>query len=200
MRPFLALSLATALASVSGVAWMVAPRGGPGPAEVPLITADPSPVRVIPLSGETPKSAAAPPAKAAAPATVAAAPEAIAEAQARAPAPVEAPGVDVLAAVGQTLDGLRRAEEGAASRSGVLAPGQSEALRQLAARRKVRPVTRTSFPLEPGAAVPTQVYLHPVPAEIAALDPGGDAPGFAVVGGRFVVVGTQSRRILALSE
>ena len=219
MRLLLPLSLATAVVTVGTVVYLYVPlprTARPDRPPVPLVMADPSPVRVIPLGGGSSPAAPVPrPAVVSGPGTVdgaagasvAGSPGPIealgpgAQAKAVGPEPVPAAGGDVLASVGRTLDDIRAAEAGpaGASAGSGLADEQVEALRQLAARRKVRPVTRMSFPLEPGAEVPAQVYLHPVPPEMAGLAPGEPELGFAVVNDRFVVVGRQSRRVVALS-
>jgi len=77
--------------------------------------------------------------------------------------------------------------------------GLKNALRAQAERRHVRPVTRMSFPLEPGTTVPPQVYLHPTPPELADLAIAGDPLGFIQIGDKFVLVGTVSRRIVAVA-
>jgi hypothetical protein len=219
MRLLLASTLLAAVASFGCVAYVFVPmpgRGKPEAAAVPVVAADASPVRVIPLGSGAGAVASAPRAPSVAepdrvvaaapsPAVQPPSPQAVPVALARAvdPAPsagAAAPpdGGDVLASVGRTLDGLKASEAGTPSPAGLTAD-QVEALRGVAAKRRVRPVTRLSFPLEAGASVPAQVYLHPVPGEVSTLAQDGDGLGFAVVGDRFVVVGTGSRRIVAVS-
>lgn len=198
MRRVLVASALLACVSVAAVSYQVMPGFGRRTGEgrpVPLVTADPTPYRVIPLSSQGVVPAPAKPVVAAAPAGARpAAPEAPAVAQAK-----EEPRPDVLASVSRTLDAMRGDEaakaEGPAS-AAVLGPAQVESLRQAALRRKVRPVTRMPFSLEPGTAVPPQVFLHPVPPDVAAIASGH--LGFAVAGGRYVVVDAGSRKVVAV--
>lgn len=210
MRPVLLVSLALATVAVGAAAMpFLSPRGpGKGAPAAPLVAADATPVRTIPIH-EAPTRVrrvdVADAAPAAGPGTWSDpapkdAPRPVAE-----PAAAKPDGTkpkDVLASVGQTLAALREAEPPAAPAAeavpagGALTSLQEEALRKVAARRKVRPVTKVAFPLEVGASVPSAVYLHPVPPEVAVLAPGN--LGFALVGTRAVVVSTESRQVVAL--
>ena len=108
---------------------------------------------------------------------------------------------DVLGDVSRTLDALRTRDAAEPAGGGAtLTAAQVDALRAQAERRRVRPVTRMTVPLEPGASVPPQVYLHPIPPELAGLGQDGDPLGFIQVGDRFLLVGTVSRRVVAVSK
>ena len=211
MRPVLLVSLALATVAVGAAAMpFLSPRGpGKGAPAAPLVAADTSPVRTIPIH-ETPTrvrrvevaAAVSGPWSDPAPKE---APKPVAEpvpAAATVAKPDDAKPKDVLASVGQTLAALREADAPtspvavAVPSGGSLTSLQEDALRKAAARRKVRPVTKVAFPLEVGANVPSAVYLHPVPPEVATLAPG--SLGFALVGGRAVVVSTESRQVVAL--
>ena len=183
MRLLLLISIAAAIAALGAVAYQFRPRGGPGPevsraptvATAPAPTPTPSAIRAIPIR---PK-----------------------EAQESTPAPVpggKAP--DVLADVSSTLDDLRKRETAEGRDGPAITPGQIEALKAQAERRRVKPVTRMSFPLDPGTVVPQQVFLHPTPPELASLAPAGDSLGFILVGDKLVLVGMTSRRIVAVAK
>jgi hypothetical protein len=200
MRRVLVASALLACASIAAVSYQVMPGWGRRTGEgrpVPLVTADPTPYRVIPLSSQGVVPAPAKPVVAAAP------PEPKAAAQPDVPATAQAKDEsrpDVLASVSRTLEAMRAGGEAKPGDPGPggasLGTAQVESLRQAAARRKVRPVTRMAFPLEPGSVVPAQVYLHPVPPDVAALSQG--QLGFAVAGGRFVVVDAGTRKVVAV--
>ncbi len=183
MRRLLLISLAAALIAAGVLVYQFMPRGGRRPdTAAPQATAERS-VRSIPTRPQEPPSPApAPPGPTAA-----------------------AKSPDVLGDVSRTLGELRTreaAEDGArpAATAAPITPAQVEALRAQAERRHVRPVTRMTFPVEPGTVVPPQVYLHPMPPELAGLSPPDDPLGFIQIGDRFVLVGTVSRRIVAASK
>lgn len=206
MRPVLAVSLALASVAVMAAAYPFlpgTPSGKAKPAVPPLISADPTPYRVIPLDSGG-KVVPAPKAPRTAPAVEA--PQASAEAAAsvseppKTPAPApDQPAPDVLASVARTLEQMKAPEGTPPTREATLTPAQRESLRQVAIRRKVRPVTKLSFPLTAGTMIPQAVFLHPVPPDVAALSPGGAGLGFAQVGDRFVVVANDTRKIVAVS-
>lgn len=195
MRRLLLISLAAALIAAGVLVFQFMPRGGRRPdTAAPQATAERS-VRSIPTRPQ----------------------ESLPPAQAPAGA---AKSPDVLGDVSRTLgelrtreaaeDGARPATTPAQTTSAQIAPAQItpaqitpaqvEALRAQAERRHVRPVTRMTFPVEPGTVVPPQVFLHPMPPELAGLSPPDDPLGFIQVGDRFVLVGTVSRRIVAASK
>ena len=190
MRRLLLISLAAALIAAGVLVYQFMPRGGRRPdTAAPQATAERS-VRSIPTRPQ----------------------ESLPPAQAPAGA---AKSPDVLGDVSRTLGELRTreaAEDGARPATtpaqttsaqitaAQITPAQVEALRAQAERRHVRPVTRMTFPVEPGTVVPPQVFLHPMPPELAGLSPPDDPLGFIQVGDRFVLVGTVSRRIVAASK
>lgn len=190
MRRLLLISLAAALIAAGVLVFQFMPRGGRRPdTAAPQATAERS-VRSIPTRPQ----------------------ESLPPAQAPAGA---AKSPDVLGDVSRTLGELRTreaAEDGARPATtpaqttsaqitaAQITPAQVEALRAQAERRHVRPVTRMTFPVEPGTVVPPQVFLHPMPPELAGLSPPDDPLGFIQVGDRFVLVGTVSRRIVAASK
>lgn len=179
MRQLLLISIIAALAAVGAVAYQLMPRGrhAPEPAREQTPAAA-STVRSIPLR---PRDGANP-----------------------VPAPsgegAAAKSPDVPGDVSRTLGELRTQESAEGGTGTALSPAQVEALKAQAERRHVRPVTRMTFPLEPGTSVPPQVYLHPTPPELAGLSPAGDPLGFIQVGDMFVLVGTVSRRIVAVAK
>ncbi|GJD35058.1 DUF1236 domain-containing protein [Methylobacterium aerolatum] len=186
MRLLLIVSIAAAIAALGAVAYQFRPRGGsvPAPSRAQTAMPDPAPappaIRSIPIRPkEAPDAGPSP-----APTGAAVAPKA----------------PDVLAGVSSTLDDLRRRETAEGRDGPVITPGQVEALKAQAERRHVRPVTRMSFPLEPGTTVPQQVFLHPTPPELAGLAPAGDSLGFILVGDKLVLVGMASRRIVAVAK
>lgn len=176
MRQLLLISLLAAVVAVGAVAYQLTPRGRPAPEPAREQGAASNPVRSIPLR---PRDAAPP-----APSGGGGAP----------------PSSDVLGEVSRTLGELRTNEAAEGAAGAALTPAQVDALKAQAERRHVRPVTRMAFPLEPGTSVPPQVYLHPTPPELANLSPAGDPLGFIQVGDSFVLVGTVSRRIVAVSK
>ncbi|MET0367072.1 MAG: hypothetical protein ABW058_02810 [Methylobacterium sp.] len=178
MRRLLLISLLAALAAVGLLAYQLVGRGGRLP-ETAKEQAAGNPVRSIPLR---PRDGATP-----------------------LPAPsgggaAEAPSPDVLGDVSRTLDDLRTRDTTEGAPGPALTPAQVEALKAQAERRHVRPVTRMTFPLDPGTVVPAQVYLHPMPPELSGLGQASDPLGFIQVGDRFVLVGTVSRRIVAVAK
>lgn len=179
MGRLLLFSIVAAILAVGAVAYQLMPRGGraPEPVQQQAATSSSS-VRSIPIA---PRDAATPIPAPAAPTNAAKPP-------------------DVLGDVSRTLGELRTKEDAGAAQGPGLTAAQVDALKAQAERRHVRPVTRMSFALEPGTTVPPQVYLHPMPPELAGLGPASDPAGFIQVGDRFVLVGTVSRRILAVSK
>lgn len=178
MGRLLLFSIVAAIVAVGAVAYQLMPRGGRTPEPVQQQTAAPSPVRSIPIA---PRDATTPLPAPAAPTNAAKSP-------------------DVLGDVSRTLGELRTKEDAEAAQGPALTSAQVDALKAQAERRHVRPVTRMSFALEPGTTVPPQVYLHPTPPELAGLGAASDPAGFIQVGDRFVLVGTVSRKILAVSK
>lgn len=177
MRRLLLLSLIAAIAAVGFLAYQLMLRGGrPAETAKPQMAAA-NPVRSIPLR---PRDAATP-----------------------VPAPsggAPAPAPDLLADVSRTLGELRTRDTSEDGASPAITSAQVEALRAQAERRHVRPVTRMTFPLDPGTTVPPQVYLHPTPPELASLASASDPLGFIQIGDKFVLVGTVSRRIVAVAK
>ena len=174
MRQFLLFSLLAAVAAVGLLAYQLMPRGGraPEPAR-PTVAAAPEPVRTIPTRPR--------------------------EATAAAPA-ADSPAPDVLRDASRTLGELRTRDESEGGKGLALTPTQVDALKAQAERRHIRPVTRMTFPLEPGTTVPPQVYLHPMPPELAGLSSAADPLGFIQIGDKFVLVWTVSRRIVAVVQ
>jgi len=177
MRRLLLLSLIAAIAAVGLLAYQLVLRGGRPPEPTKPQLAAANPVRSIPLR---PWDAATP-----VPAPAGGAP---------------APAPDVLADVSRTLGELRTRDTSGDGAGPAITAAQVDALRAQAERRHVRPVTRMSFPLDPGTTVPPQVYLHPTPAELASLSSSSDPLGFIQIGDKFVLVGTVSRRIVAVAK
>ena len=177
MRRLLLISLLAALVAVGVLAYQLVGRGGRVP-ETAKEQAAGTPVRSIPLR---PREGATP-----------------------LPAPSGSGGAaaspDVLGDVSRTLDDLRTRDTTEGAPGPTLTPAQVEALKAQAERRHVRPVTRMTFPLDPGTVVPAQVYLHPMPPELSGLGQASDPLGFIQVGDRFVLVGTVSRRIMAVAK
>ncbi|WP_449409815.1 hypothetical protein [Methylobacterium komagatae] len=177
MRHLLLFSLIAAIVAVGAVAYQFMPRGSRAPQVTQQQNATTPPVRSIPMR---PGDAGNP-----------------------APAPTGggvAKSPDVLGDVSKTLEELRTRDTADSAAGPALNPTQVDALRAQAERRHVRPVTRMTFALEPGTTIPQQVYLHPLPPELAGLSQASDPLGFCQVGDRFVLVGTVSRRIIAVSK
>lgn len=176
MRHLLLFSLIAAIVAVGAVAYQFMPRGGRSPQVAQQQNATTPPVRSIPMR---PSDAGNP-----------------------TPAPTGgvAKSPDVLGDVSKTLNELRTRDTADGAAGPALNPTQVNALRAQAERRHARPVTRMTFALEPGTTVPQQVYLHPLPPELASLSQPSDPLGFCQVGDRFVLVGTVSRRIVAVSK
>ncbi len=179
MRQLLLISLVAAVVAVGAVAYQLMPRGRAVPAAPAREQAAPaSPVRAIPLR---PRDAAPP--------------SPVPTAEGGAPKGPDAPDDG-----SHTPEGLRTRDAAEGGGGATLTSAQVDALKAQAERRHVRPVTRMTFPLEPGTSVPPQVYLHPVPPELAGLGQAGDPLGFIQVGDAFALVGTVSRRIVAVSK
>lgn len=179
MRHLLLISTLAAVAAVGAVAYQFMPHGRSGGRHAPepakeQTNAAANPVRSIPLR---PRDAGNP-----------------------VPAPAPAPSSDGPGDVSRTVGELRTQDTGEGGSGTTLSPAQVGALKAQAERRHVRPVTRMSFPLDPGTTVPQQVYLHPIPPELASLSPASDPLGFIQVGDAFVLVGTVSRRIVAVAK
>lgn len=177
MRHLLLFSLIAAIVAVGAVAYQFMPRGSRAPEAARQQSAAAPPVRSIPMR---PSDAGNP-----------------------TPAPSSGGGAktpDVLGDVSKTLDELRTRDTADSAAGPALDPTQLNALRAQAERRHARPVTRMTFALEPGTTVPQQVYLHPLPPELASLSQPSDPLGFCQVGDRFVLVGTVSRRIVAVTK
>jgi hypothetical protein len=177
MRRLLLISLAAAVAAFGALVLQLMPRGGHEAETVPAQTTAHSPVRTVPTRPREATDPAAGPSGA------------TGEAGRSAPA-------DVSPALGE----LRTGDAAGDGLGTAITPPQVAALRAQAERRHVRPVTRMTFPIEPGTPVPPQVYLHPVPPELAGLSPANDPLGFIQVGDKFVLVGTVSRRIVAVTK
>ena len=175
MRHLLLISTLAALVAVGALAYQFMPHGrrAPEPAKEQTTTAA-NPVRSIPLR---PRDAGNP-----------------------VPVPAPAPPSDGPGDVSRTVGELRTQDTAEGGSGTTLSPAQVGALKAQAERRHVRPVTRMSFPLDPGTTVPQQVYLHPIPPELAGLSPASDPLGFIQVGDAFVLVGTVSRRIVAVAK
>ena len=178
MGRLLLFSFVAAIVAVGAVVYQLMPRGGRAPEPVQQQAATSSSVRSIPIA---PRDGTAPLPSPATPSNAAKSP-------------------DVLGDVSRTLGELRTKEDTEAAQGPALTAAQVDALKAQAERRHVRPVTRMSFPLEPGTTVPAQVYLHPTPPELSGLASASDPAGFIQVGDRFVLVGTVSRKILAVSK
>lgn len=178
MRLLLLISVAAAAVAAGILAFQFMPRGGHKAETVTAQPAVPNTVRTIPT---TPREAAKP-------------------VPSQNAASGNAAPPDVLGDVSRTLGELRTREASDTGAGPSLSATQVEALRAQAERRHVRPVTRMTFPLEPGTIVPAQVYLHPMPPELTALSPADDPLGFIQVGDKFVLVGTVSRRIIAVAK
>lgn len=178
MRFLLLISVAAAAVAAGILAFQFMPRGGHKTEIATARPTVPNTVRTIPT---VPREATKP-----------------------GPAPGgtsgEAASPDVLGDVSRTLGELRTREASDASAAPTINAAQVEALRAQADRRHVRPVTRMTFPLEPGTIVPAQVYLHPTPPELATISSADDPLGFIQVGDKFVLVGTVSRRIVAVAK
>lgn len=147
--------------------------------------------RLMPHGGRAPETAQAPAVAANPVRTIPTRPR-----EATAPPPATPDGAGDVA---RTLSELRPRDAAEGSGAPTISPAQVDALRAQAERRHVRPVTRMSFPLEPGTTVPPQVYLHPTPPELADLATASDPLGFIQIGDKFVLVGTVSRRIVAVA-
>lgn len=187
MRRLLLISLAGAILAIGVLAYQFVPHGGrqPAPSEAPAVVA--GNVRVIPTGPRDAKD------------TLAAPPRASGDA-AGPTTGGNGSRPDVLADVSRTLGELKTRDEATAGAGAAITSAQVDVLKAMAERRHVRPVTRMTFPLEPGTIVPPQVYLHPVPPELAGLASAGDPLGFIQVNDKFVLVGTVSRRIVAVAK